>query len=75
MSLRDGLVYSKNTITAQVAQEVGVRAHRRAGRAMGVDQSTLDPVPSLALGTSPVTLLEMVTPTRRSRSRASTTSR
>jgi penicillin-binding protein 1A len=29
-------------------------------KAAGVDQSRLDPVPSLALGTSPVTLLEMV---------------
>lgn len=60
MTLRDGLVYSKNTITVQVAQEVGVQPIVSLAKAMGVDQSKLDPVPSLALGTSPVTLLEMV---------------
>ncbi|HEX6703903.1 MAG TPA: transglycosylase domain-containing protein [Albitalea sp.] len=59
MTLRDGLVYSKNTITAQVAQDVGVSRIVALAQAMGVDQSKLDPVPSLALGTSPVTLLEM----------------
>jgi penicillin-binding protein 1A len=61
MTLRDGLVYSKNTITAQVAQDVGIPRIVALAKAMGVDQSRLDPVPSLALGTSPVTLLEMVT--------------
>jgi penicillin-binding protein 1A len=60
MSLRDGLVYSKNVITAQVAQEAGITRIVALAKAMGVDQSKLDPVPSLALGTSPVTLLEMV---------------
>lgn len=61
MSLRDGLILSKNTITAQVAQDVGIGRVVTLARAMGIDQSKLDPVPSLALGTSPVTLLEMVT--------------
>jgi penicillin-binding protein 1A len=61
MTLRDGLVYSKNTVTAQVAQDVGVSRIVALAQAMGVDQSRLDPVPSLALGTSPVTLLEMAT--------------
>ena len=60
MTLRDGLVYSKNTITVQVSQEVGVARVAALARAMGVDQSRLDAVPSLALGTSPVTLAEMV---------------
>ncbi len=60
MSLRDGLIYSKNTITAQVMQEVGIERIVSLAKAAGVDQSRLDPVPSLALGTSPVTLLEMV---------------
>ncbi|MBC7957066.1 MAG: transglycosylase domain-containing protein [Cytophagales bacterium] len=60
MSLRDGLVYSKNTITAQVMQDVGIARVVALAKAAGVDQSRLDPVPSLALGTSPVTLLEMV---------------
>jgi penicillin-binding protein 1A len=60
MSLRDGLAYSKNTITAQVMQQVGPENVVRLAQAMGVRQSKLDPVPSLALGTSPVTLREMV---------------
>lgn len=60
MSLREGLAYSKNTITAQVMQEVGAKKVAAFARKLGVNQSTLDPVPALALGTSPVTLLEMV---------------
>ncbi|NTV11500.1 MAG: penicillin-binding protein, partial [Zoogloea sp.] len=60
MSLQDGLAYSKNTITAQVMQHVGPARVVKLARAMGVRQSKLDPVPSLALGTSPVTLKEMV---------------
>lgn len=60
MSLRDGLIYSKNTITAQVGQEVGLAPIIRLARALGINQSKLQPVPSLVLGTSPVTLLEMV---------------
>jgi penicillin-binding protein 1A len=60
MSLRDGLVYSKNTITAQLMQQVGPGRVAQLARAMGVRQSKLDEVPSLALGTSPVTLREMV---------------
>jgi penicillin-binding protein 1A len=60
MSLRDGLVYSKNTITAQLMQQVGPTRVARLAQAMGVRQSKLDLVPSLALGTSPVTLKEMV---------------
>ena len=61
MTLREGLVQSKNTITAQVMQEVGPQAVARFARWAGVRASPLDPVPSLALGTSPVTLLEMGT--------------
>jgi len=60
MSLRDGLVFSKNTITAQVMQSVGPAKVASLAQAMGVRQSKLDAVPSLALGTSPVTLKEMV---------------
>ena len=60
MTLRDGLVYSKNTITAQVVQLVGPKRVMHLAWAMGVRESKLDPVPSLALGTSPVTLREMV---------------
>lgn len=60
MSLADGLAYSKNTVTAQVMQSVGPARVAQLARAMGVRQSPLLPVPALALGTSPVTLREMV---------------
>ncbi|PKO60922.1 MAG: glycosyl transferase [Betaproteobacteria bacterium HGW-Betaproteobacteria-18] len=60
ISLRDGLAYSKNTITAQLMQQVGPARVGQLAQAMGVRQSKLDLVPSLALGTSPVTLIEMV---------------
>ena len=59
LSLRQGLVQSKNTITAQVVQQVGATAVARFAKAAGVRDSKLDVVPSLALGTSAVTLLEM----------------
>lgn len=59
MTLRDALAYSKNTITAQLMQKVGPAQVVKLARAMGVRQSKLEPVPSLALGTSPVSLLEM----------------
>ena len=58
--LRDGLAFSKNTITAQLMQQVGPAQVARLAQAAGVRQSPLDLVPSLALGTSPVTLAEMV---------------
>ncbi|MDD2727986.1 transglycosylase domain-containing protein [Malikia sp.] len=61
MSLREALAQSKNTITAQLVQEVGPAKVAKLARAMGVRQSPLKEVPSLALGTSPVTLKEMVT--------------
>ncbi|WP_144107872.1 penicillin-binding protein 1A [Paraburkholderia sp. BCC1886] len=60
ISLRDGLTYSRNRITAQLMESVGPNKVARLARAMGVRDSELDPVPSLALGTSPVTLKEMV---------------
>ena len=59
-TLYDGLVYSKNTITAQLMQKVGPEKVGQLAQALGIRQSKLDIVPSLALGTSPVTLLEMV---------------
>jgi len=60
MTLRDALAYSRNRITAQLMMEVGPDRVVRTARAMGVRDSQLDAVPSLALGTSPVTLKEMV---------------
>ena len=58
VTLRDGLAQSKNTIAAQLVQEVGARDLARTARRLGV-QSDLEAVPALALGTSEVSLLEM----------------
>ncbi len=61
MTVREGLIYSKNTITARIMLEAGPKETAALARKMGVAQSRLDPVPALALGTSPVSLFEMVT--------------
>lgn len=58
--LRSGLIHSRNTITAQLMQQVGPEKVAELAKAMGIRQSSLEAVPSLALGTSPVTLKEMV---------------
>jgi penicillin-binding protein 1A len=60
MTLRDALAFSRNRITAQLMQKQGPAKVAGLARAMGVRESPLEPVPSLALGTSPVTLREMV---------------
>ena len=60
-TLHDGLAQSKNTITAQLMQKVGPPQVVQLAEALGVRQSKLEPVLSLALGTSSVTLIEMVT--------------
>ena len=58
-TLADALAFSKNAATAQLTQEVGPHRVALIARRMGV-ASRLDAVPSIGLGTSPVTLLEMV---------------
>jgi penicillin-binding protein 1A len=60
LTLADALAYSKNTITVQLMQELGPGRVALVARRMGIADSELDLVPSLALGTSPVTLLELV---------------
>ncbi|MDR3099094.1 MAG: transglycosylase domain-containing protein [Paraburkholderia sp.] len=60
MSLRDALAFSRNRVTAQLMQREGPARVASLARAMGVRESPLDAVPALALGTSPVTLKEMV---------------
>jgi penicillin-binding protein 1A len=60
MTLRDALAYSRNRITAQLIEQIGAERVARLAQAMGVRDSKLDAVPSLALGTSPVTVKEMV---------------
>ena len=57
-TLRDGLAQSKNTVAARLVQDVGARDVARTARRMGI-RSDLEAVPSLALGTSEVSLLEM----------------
>ncbi|TFY99462.1 glycosyl transferase [Ramlibacter henchirensis] len=59
-TLREALTHSRNSITAQLMGRVGPQKVARLAQSMGVRESRLDVVPSLALGTSPVTLREMV---------------
>jgi penicillin-binding protein 1A len=58
MTLRNAFAHSVNTIAAQLGDEVGIPAIIDTAKRMGV-QSTLPAVPSLALGSAEVTLLEM----------------
>ena len=58
MPLRTAFAHSVNTIAAQLGDELGVQAVIDSARRMGV-QSPLPAVPSLALGSAEVTLLEM----------------
>jgi penicillin-binding protein 1A len=58
-TMEDGLVYSRNSVTAQLIGEVGADKVERMAQRLGVRDSPLEAVPSLALGTSPVSLLEM----------------
>ena len=60
MTLRDALAQSRNAMAAQLMQQVGAKKVVALARAMGVRESPLDAVPALALGTSSVTLKEMV---------------
>ncbi len=57
--LREGLSRSLNTITARLVYEIGPQRVVQYARQMGI-KSPLNPVYSIALGTSEVTLLEMV---------------
>jgi penicillin-binding protein 1A len=59
LTLREGLARSRNTVTVQVMQQVGPQRVAEYARRVGIERAPLDAVPSLALGTSPVTLLEM----------------
>jgi penicillin-binding protein 1A len=58
LTLSQGLARSKNTITSRLVLQVGAGNVAQYARRMGI-RSTLDEVPSIALGTSDVTLLEM----------------
>lgn len=58
-SLEGALSHSVNTVSAQLILKAGVPATVRLARDMGI-HSDLPPVPSLALGTANLSLLEMV---------------
>jgi len=58
LTLSQGLANSKNTITARLALDLNPETVARYARRMGI-RSPLASVPSIALGTSNVTLLEM----------------
>jgi penicillin-binding protein 1A len=58
LTLAEALAHSVNTITVNLAQEVGVRKVVAAAQRLGIT-SPLEANPSLALGTSEVTPLEL----------------
>ncbi|WP_033070143.1 transglycosylase domain-containing protein [Thalassospira australica] len=58
MSIRDAVATSNNSIAVQMALEVGLDKVIQKARDMGVS-SELKPEPSLALGTSEVSMLEL----------------
>jgi penicillin-binding protein 1A len=58
MTLKNAFAHSINTVAAQLGDEVGIPAIIDTAKRMGV-QSPLPAVPSLALGSAEVTLLEM----------------
>lgn len=59
VTLEQGLAWSKNTVSAHLINEIGPQDVIDLARDMGIT-SPMMPVPSLALGTSETTLLEMV---------------
>jgi penicillin-binding protein 1A len=61
MTLSQGLANSVNTVTARLALDMNPRTVVQYARQMGIRESELQAVPSIALGTSNVTLLEMAT--------------
>lgn len=58
LTLTDALTHSVNTVAVEVAQEVGVGKVVDAAKRLGIE-SSLRHHPSIALGTSEVTLLEL----------------
>lgn len=59
VELRDALAYSLNTVAAKLIIQVGPKSVVQTAQRLGIN-SPLQAVPSLALGTSDVTLIEMV---------------
>ena len=59
LTLSQGLANSKNTITARLALDLNPRTVATYARRMGIPENYLEAVPSIALGTSSVRLLDM----------------
>jgi penicillin-binding protein 1A len=59
MTMRQGLYMSRNVVTTQVLQKIGPRTAVAYAKKMGI-KTRLRPYLSLAMGTSEVTLLDMV---------------
>ncbi len=59
VTLREALALSLNTVAVRLALEVGTRSVIKTAQALGITSTLLDNA-SIALGTSEVTLLEMV---------------
>ncbi|MFN7793330.1 MAG: penicillin-binding transpeptidase domain-containing protein, partial [Cyclobacteriaceae bacterium] len=59
MTIRQAMAQSKNSITAQMMQALGIENVIEFAHRVGIE-SDLDTVPSLCLGTSDVSLFELV---------------
>ena len=59
MPLKSAFAQSINSVAVRVAQEVGIDKIAATAHAMGIE-SQLDPTPALSLGSSDVSLLELV---------------
>ena len=59
MPLKSAFAQSINSVAVKLGQEVGIQRVARTAHNMGIN-SELDPTPSLALGSSDVSLLELV---------------
>ena len=59
MTIRQGMARSVNTITAYIMKQIGPKTVVEYAKRLGIE-SPLDPVPSLCLGTSDVSIYELV---------------
>jgi penicillin-binding protein 1A len=60
MTIREGLIHSRNSVAIQLGQMVGMDSVAALARRMGVE-SPIDPVPASAIGASAVNPLDFVT--------------
>jgi penicillin-binding protein 1A len=59
-SMPGALAHSVNTVSVKLLEKAGIKRTVELAKKMGID-APLDPVPSLALGTAGVSVMEMVT--------------